>query len=501
MSISGPEALRSLEEALRDVRREEDDIAKRLSRSGELIAKMRQQESDLLRQLAAVRLDPATQTQLSGPLNSAEQKAREMLKSHGAALGEVEDKLKSLDSDIAKLAAERTGLLAEIGKHEAALSTLAEKIKPALGKRADYAQALDNAKALVAVADESLRKTQQAEEDREQKGKPYRDDPLFMYLWERGYSTKNYRANNLVVWLDGVVAGMVGYADARPNFAMLNEIPLRLREHAERQQESARAALDAVGALEAAAIDEAGGKATRAAREAAQSRLAAIDAEMVTLQDQRDEATKTQRDLAQGSDPAYASAIAALAEALGREDARTLLEAARQTATGQDDTIVQQIDEARQRASEEDADTREQKARLKTLAGRRRELEDIQYEFKKSGFDQPSSSFREDNLVGDVLNEFLRGGISAASYWDQWQRSQNWSGGDRRGDTAGSGNWGSFNWPDSSFGGGSRRSGPSIGGGWAPSPGRPSTGGGFSRPRVGSSGTRTGGGFKTGGGF
>ena len=118
---------------------------------------------------------------------------------------------------------------------------------------------------------------------------------------------------------------MVGYVEARPNFAMLNEIPLRLREHADRQQASARAGLDAVASLEAAAIDEAGGAVTRTARETAQARLAAIDAEIVELQDKRDTATKAQRDLAQGSDPAYASAIAALAETLAREDVKTLL--------------------------------------------------------------------------------------------------------------------------------------------------------------------------------
>src|SRR5690606_18142074 len=122
----------------------------------------------------------------------------------------------------------------------------------------------------------------------------------------------------------------------------------------------------------------------------------------------------------------------------------------------------------------------------------------------------PRSSFREDRLVGDMLNDFLRGGISAASYWDQWRRSQNWS--------AGSSDWGggiglpdngrrrssspwpegggnTFNWPDTSFGGGSRaRSKGSSGGCWGGS-------GGFSRPRSGSKGTRKHSGFKTGGGF
>jgi hypothetical protein len=498
MTLSGPDALRSLEDALRDVRREEDEIAKRLARSGDLIARIRQQESELLRQLAAIRLDVASQAQLTGPLSGAELKARDMLKSHGTALGEAERQLKSLDDAISKLAGERSALQAESAKWDGELKAIGDTVRPALEKRKDHAEAIANAKSLGDVADESMRKTLQAEADREQKGRPYRDDPLFMYLWERGYGTKNYRDNNLVVWLDGMVAGLVGYTEARPNFAMLNEIPLRLREHADRQQAAATSAVAAVAALEAAAIDAAGGKAARAALIAAQAKVGDVDKQIVALQDQRDDLTKTQRELAQGSDPAFAAAISALAEALGREDLQNLLSDARQTLTGQDDTIVQQVDDARQRASDEEADTQEQKARLKTLAGRRRELEDIQYEFKKSGFDNPASTFREDGLIGDVLNEFLRGGITAANYWDQWQRSQSWTRdrgrddwnfGERFGNGGSGGNWGNINWPDNAFSGGSRRSSPGLGGG-------------FSRPRSGSSGNRSGGGgFKTGGGF
>src|SRR5690606_31869407 len=111
-----------------------------------------------------------------------------------------------------------------------------------IGQRPDYAEKRNEAERLGHVAEESMRKTLQAEADREQKGRPYRDDPLFMYLWEAGYGTRNYRANSLVRWLDGMVAKLVGYREARPNFAMLNEIPLRLREHAERQEQLAEAA-------------------------------------------------------------------------------------------------------------------------------------------------------------------------------------------------------------------------------------------------------------------
>ncbi|OEO29896.1 hypothetical protein VW23_001530 [Devosia insulae DS-56] len=521
MSLSGPEALRSLDEALRDIRREEDEIAKRLARSAELVTKFKETESELLRQLAEVRLDPASQAALAGRLSQAEVKAREMLSKHGAELSAAEGELKGLDKQIAALAKERTEQAAAAGKAQAELKALADRVAVEAVKNPEYAEKRKAAEQLAHIAEESLRKTQQAEADREQKGKPYRDDPLFIYLWERGFGTKNYRENNLIQYFDGLIAGLVGFPEARANFAMLNEIPLRLREHADRQEQIAEAAQQEVTKLEKAAVDAAGGRPTRELLEKAEARIAAIDQEMVGAEDKRDERARAQRELAQGSDPAFSAAVSGLAEALGREDIQTLLAEARATETGQDDTIVKQIDESRQRATEEDGDSREQKSRLKTLAARRRELEDIQYEFKKQNFDNPRSTFREDKLVGDLLNDFLRGGITAADYWGQWRRSQNWTGGvqpqqQRQQDSPWGGNsGGGFSWPDSSFGGGAsggnRRDG-GFGGSWGRLPGGGGggfgggssgggSGGGFSRPRTGSSGNRTSGGFKTGGGF
>lgn len=517
MSIRGPEALASLDEAMRDIRREEDDISTRLARSAERVAKIKEGEAELFRQLAQLRLDPAVQGELDGAISAAELRAREQLKAHAKDLSKAEREVAESDASLARLTAERAEALRQFETHQGELKALAGKLGASIARDPAFAAKRQQATELAAVAAQSMRKTEQAEADRDAKGKPYRDDPLFLYLWEAGYGTASYRANNFIRYLDSLVANVVGFAKARPNFAMLNEIPLRLREHAERQIEIAKAAEAEVDALEAQAIDAAGGKPIREAMTGAQQRIDALDAQMVAIEDQRDEATRTLSALSQGSNPAFEGALTELATALGREDIRTLLADARRTRTGQDDTIVAQIDDARARAREEDSETADQKERLKTLAARRRELEDIQWEFKKQRFDDPRSTFREDKLVGDLLNDFLRGGISASSYWDQWQRSQNWS--------AGTSDWGggvglpnngrqrssspwpdnggsTFNWPDSSFGGGgSSRSKPSsggFGGGWG---GGSSSGGGFSRPRTGSSGTRKHSGFKTGGGF
>ncbi|MGV8951962.1 MAG: hypothetical protein ACOH2M_12725 [Cypionkella sp.] len=507
MSIRGPEALASLDEAMRDIRREEDEISKRLARSAERISKIRETEAELFRQLAQLRLDPAVQAELDGRISQAEIKAREMMKAHGKNLSQAEKDLAAIDAALAQSTNARAAALRELDERQGELKALATRIGASIAKDPTFAAKRKEATELADIAAQSMRKTEQAEGDREQKGRPYRDDGLFMYLWERGYGTSGYRANNLIRYLDARVAELVKFDKARPNFAMLNEIPLRLREHAERQIANAKTAEAEVDAIETQAIDAAGGKPIRDALEAIQQRIADIDAEMVAAEDRRDETAKALAALSQGNDPAFADALAALAAGLGREDIQTLLAEARLTRTGQDDTIVAQIDDARARIKDEDAETKDQQDRIKILAARRRELEDIQWEFKKQRFDDPRSTFREDRLVGDLLNDFLRGGITAASYWDQWRNSQNWS--------AGTSDWGGgvglpnngrrnsgggFNWPDSSFGGGG---GGNRGGGfnWPSGGSSSNSGGGFSRPRTGSQGTRNSGGFKTGGGF
>src|SRR5690606_6422228 len=177
---------------------------------------------------------------------------------------------------------------------------LAARLAPTIASDPAFAAKRKQADELADVAAQSMRKTEQAERDRDEKGKPYRDDTLFMYLWEAGYGTASYRANNLIRYFDNLVANLVGFHKARPNFAMLNEIPLRLREHAERQIQNANAAEAEVDALEMAAIDTAGGKPIREAMEASQRRIDALDAEIVAIEDRRDETVKALGTLSQG---------------------------------------------------------------------------------------------------------------------------------------------------------------------------------------------------------
>ena len=100
MALTGPQALRSLDDAMRDIRREEDDISRRMARSAERLAKLRESEVALFRKLAVTRLSDTST--LASNISDAEQRARAMLDQRAADMEAMEKTLKALDETVAE---------------------------------------------------------------------------------------------------------------------------------------------------------------------------------------------------------------------------------------------------------------------------------------------------------------------------------------------------------------------------------------------------------------
>lgn len=429
MTLSGPDALRALDEAVRDIRREEDDIVRKLARGAERIAKLRETEADLLRQFAKGHLEADKEAELSGRITDATVRTQGRLKERASALAAAATQLRGLDKSLGELVSERAAALAETDQHQATLRTLAERIATAISRDPEHERQRRSAAALEAMAIAAAAKARQADIDREQKGRPYREDPLFMYLWNKRQAVAPRKPGALIAWLDRWVADLIDFEVAQANYLALNELPIKLREHAKQQAQHAAEAERGLDAIERAAIDAAGGGAVREALDAAQARMLDIDRQMIAIQDQRDAATSAQSALAQVADPDFDRAVTALALALGGRDIQSVIAAARAVPLIQEDALLTQLDDIRQRVTEEEIDTHDQSARLKTLAARRRELEDIEYEFKTLKYDDPRSTFSDDQLIGQRLNDFLTAASSAGDYWTAWTSSQSWSAG------------------------------------------------------------------------
>ena len=73
--ISGQQALREIEQATAAVRSQESECSDLLQGADQDLARLRAARTDLLRQLAAARLDAMQSEKIAGELASAEQRA------------------------------------------------------------------------------------------------------------------------------------------------------------------------------------------------------------------------------------------------------------------------------------------------------------------------------------------------------------------------------------------------------------------------------------------
>src|SRR5690606_12176750 len=223
------------------------------------------------------------------------------------------------------------------------LDALEGEVQTQLAEDEAYAAQLEQAERADAIADEAERKTSEAEHDRVGKGAPYEADPLFMYLWRRGFGTAAYSANPLARLLDRAVARLIGFDRARPNYWMLLEIPTRLRAHAERVRAVATAEVDRLKALELAAADAAGVPPARAAVEAEERRLDELDDGIEAAERGIAELRERRAAYAAGEDASMRSALEMLAAELRSAGVEALRRQAAATPSAEDDRVVADI--------------------------------------------------------------------------------------------------------------------------------------------------------------
>lgn len=477
MFVSGREALSSVEDAISGVRSNETQLGGVLRSATDEAERQRRQLAESYRALALVRLDAIMRNDIVGELDAAERRAVELMRAQKAKLDQLLIRHAGASQrvrDAETLHRAQTEAVEKAGAPIAALTAQVEKqIADNDGWKAQHARV----DAIAKIAQASDDKAKQAETDRETKRKPYEADPLFMYLWKRGFGTGCYSASNFVRTMDRWVARLVGYESARPNYAMLNEIPLRLRENAAQRGKELDAEHQTLERIERTALEAAGIKAME--QELAKAR-ASLDGATKSLNDAQSALSALDKDrtalVEQGDRQAHDDAIGVLSQAISREDLQTLYRDALATKTGDDDKLVQKIDEAQRAIVKADAEVARIRDEAREAARRRGELEGVRDNFRRRQYDQPWGGFELDKgqVVGDVIGGIIRGAIGGAVLWSIFERGYRHRGG----------------WDGGPWGGGGGWPGSSL-----PRMHLPSS----SIPRMGGGGFRTGGGF--GGGF
>ena len=479
--ISGRQALGSIDQALNQAHTRIADVQTQIAEATDQILDLQKAQTQDYRELARVRIERLADPEVDDRLDHAERQVLALFEERAEAIAALQHEITDVErlreqheTERRHQAAQLDGAVGIVDEAEAKTQARLDA-DPAYQAQRDLAQQAER-KALHADS-----KATRSEEERQSKGEAYKQDPLFSYLWERHYGLPEYKAGGLTRWLDGKVARLIGYADARANFSRLNEIPLRLREHADQLRESAEREFARLRALDEAAREADGVPAleTHVAHE--QEVLDQID-ERIRLSEEEEQAFLEKRArYAAGEDEYTVKAIEFMAHEYQLDELAALRRDAFDTPYPEDDMVVSQMlqrEDEQQRLESFIAGLRDS---LEQQQKRLLELESLRTEFKRSRFDRAGSVFENDSMIGVLLGQFLAGLLDRRMLWKVLQEHQRYR--PRRSDPGfGSGGFGR----GTVWKGGMGDLGDIIGG-----LGR---GGGFGR-RGGGGGFRTGGGF------
>lgn len=449
--MTGRQAMAEIDRGLETLRKEEERLTNELSAMTSKIAEARADETGALGDLARFKLD-AEGRDVGARLDQASKRAADLMGSRTDAIAKLELEREKKGRELSALQENLEALRTDLEGVEDRIEALAVDVDERLAGDERHQQLVKEAESAGATAEAAAKKASQAEADQAEKSVAYQEDILFTYLWRRGFGTPAYNYRGLTRTLDRWVSNLIGFIEARPSFVLLNEIPLRLRKHAEDVAAAAdTASVAVVASANQALADIAGedlaGKADALAVGIAtqEEAIAPVEEEMAALDDRASA-------FAAGEDELFKQATDALSRSIATDDIRALRDEAERTPSPEDEKHVERLARARSeiaRLEPKAADLRED---VSEVAERRKELLKIARDFRRRGWEHRGHNFE----FGDLMTGFMLGRVTRGMFWGGIANSH-------RGVSIGRGGFGGGGF--GGFGGGGFSGGGGFGGG------------------------------------
>lgn len=476
--ISGRQTLGFIDSRLSDERSAMHGLERQIETLNQRYLAMQRADAEDFRALARLRVNALADGALTGRVDAAEQRVLGLLSEREQAAQALGEQVEAAAQTLQQRERERAAQSERVDQAAQALDEAEAESQLGLDADSAYQSQRHQAQQAERVAKHAAQKAEASEQERQGKGQAYRDDPLFMYLWERQYGLPAYQASAPLRWLDGKVARLIGFADARANFARLNEIPLRLREHADTLKALSEQQFQRLKALDDAARVADGVTQLEQALAQQQNALAHIDARVEQARAAQQDLMARQAAMTTGDDSDMRKAVEYLASELRSEDLQVLRNEALATPALEDDLIVNRMLQRDQERAGLETSLKDLRVTLRKHQQRSTELDDIRLDFKRRRYDRAGSEFDDGSLLAVMLDSFMNGLLDRRALWKALQQQQRYRP-QRSNPTFGSGGFGR----GSVWKGGGNDIGDVLG-------------------RLGGGGSRGGGGgFRTGGGF
>ena len=404
--INGRDALHTVDTVIANAREALTAALETVDMQARRGAEVQREQLTAYRAMADVRIDLIQKRHNGADLQGIDQKAAKLMKKHEKFVERETARLETLVAEISQLEADRE---AQAKTLDVAVKVWEDKVADiiaSLGNDPDYVALADAADRARSVQERAEQKLELARADREKKGAPYDNDPLFSYLWDRQFRTPDYRAGPFARFLDGWVARLCGYDKAHLNYARLVELPDRLAEHVERVAVLETEAITALAEAEAKSLKTGGADDLRTTAEAEREALAALDLKIEQSEAAHLAKARAHQDALQARTGPAEEARQVIEQELRKASFPDLRVLAAQTITLDDDELVDELVKLRAEEMQLDLSALENAALPERRRWELKKLEALRSKFKDAGFDSAYITFHTaalDEAVDDLL--------------------------------------------------------------------------------------------------
>ena len=424
--ISGRKTLSSIERAIDDIQESENRIRKSLGVVQNRLIDLENEKTATYKQLAEHRVNDALADGLIDEADKLTEQVKNLLDARLKTIEDLETRTRKLNADRKSLTAQSENLNKVIDDLEIKLDKIGDDARAALASDPGYEALNKSFEDFQSVCQQAEEKTQKAIENRKLKGQAYEKDPLFMYLWDRKFGTKDYGSRRLIRWLDGKVANHIGYNEARANYAILIEIPVRLNEHLEKLKNRLAAEKSKLDKLVAEKIKQIAGKDLHKELASARTDQHDLNLKADQLAAELTELTGLLNHYALGQDKTFTEAVNLTTNFLQKDSLSELRRLARLSESNVDDEIIASLQFTEREIHGLERESEDQKEELEKLFRKKQELLELAANFRRDHYDDVSSEFDMESNLEVFLEELLRGAITGADYWNQARRHHKW---------------------------------------------------------------------------
>ena len=200
--LTGRNALQNINLTLQQLRQQIDESDTQIQRVRDSLLGLRQQQAKKYQDLARIRLDHIISSETVDGLKAAERRVMELLQLRGDELSRLSADLERLGNEQLQMEQQRELQADKVAAAAGALDDRETLTQQQLHQDQAYRAQLERFEAADRIASHAEEKMRDAQENREQKGRSYEEDPLFSYLWSRSYGTRDYTAGPLIRFLD-----------------------------------------------------------------------------------------------------------------------------------------------------------------------------------------------------------------------------------------------------------------------------------------------------------